>query len=167
MLPAFIYFAVQHEVFVGNVENLLKANLFSLESEQVYNAARAVFKWREIQQSPILDKLISRVIYSLNLKLENSLGILFIVNKLYESNYLSEQDIDLLTDLLPLIFDSSDYSLADEQDSKTGEISLRRKQIANIVDLIVNRNPDYKDKVSYILEEVAVDPLPEVRYWKD
>lgn len=167
VLPAFIYFAVQHEVFVGNVENLLKANLFSLESEQVYNAARAVFKWREIQQSPILDKLISRVIYSLNLKLENSLGILFIVNKLYESNYLSEQDIDLLTDLLPLIFDSSDYSLADEQDSKTGEISLRRKQIANIVDLIVNRNPDYKDKVSYILEEVAVDPLPEVRYWKD
>jgi len=161
-------FAANNSAFVGHVEKLIRQNLQGHTPSKAAPATFALLKWREIQASPTTDRLISRLIYLLGANLGESLSaLLWTAGQLYIKGYLSNNDIESLTETVPWVFDSADYKSIAPHSREAITISLVRAECVKLAQSILARNQNESSELRRIVDEAKQDPLPEVRFALD
>ena len=164
ILPALTFFT-KNASFVDIIHSLIKNNFYQADNKRVGWAAEAIYTWRKIDEiSPIVNQLVTRLIYSININQTNLVSILSIVYRLLNYNYLSNNDKELLSETLPIFFDSTSYELINEKSIVGANISIIRKRCVMLADKLSNDIVDNAELLR-IIEEAQTDPLPEVRYW--
>lgn len=164
ILPALAFFT-KNASFIDNIYSLIKNNFYHADNKRVAWAAEAIYTWKEIDEiSPLVNQLVTRLIYSINISQTNLVSILSIVYRLLNSNYLSNNDKELLSETLPIFFDSTSYELINEKSIVGANISIIRKRCVMLADKLSNDIVDNAELLR-IIEEAKIDPLPEVRFW--
>lgn len=164
ILPALTFFT-KNASFVDIIHSLIKNNFYQADNKRVGWAAEAIYTWRKIDEiSPIVNQLVTRLIYSININQTNLVSILSIVYRLLNFKYLSNNDKELLSETLPIFFDSTSYELINEKSIVGANISIIRKLCVMLGDNLL-KNGMESTELLRIIEEAKTDPLPEVRYW--
>ncbi|TGP42603.1 hypothetical protein EN873_45075 [bacterium M00.F.Ca.ET.230.01.1.1] len=164
ILPALTFFT-KNASFVDIIHSLIKNNFYQADNKRVGWAAEAIYTWRKIDEiSPIVNQLVTRLIYSININQTNLVSILSIVYRLLNFKYLSNNDKELLSETLPIFFDSTSYELINEKSIVGANISIIRKLCVMLGDNL-SKNGMESTELLRIIEEAKTDPLPEVRYW--
>jgi hypothetical protein len=162
---AFTYFAIANERFVERVESLIRFGLRSTDSRKVAYSSHALLKWREKKSSLSLNGLILMLIYQIGSGRAMGLAaILRTANEMYNKSFLSETEVERLVEILPVIFETSDYNNALRSNREAVSVSLIRaacvKFSRDILTMSKNENKDLRR----ILEDAKSDALPEVRF---
>lgn len=164
ILPALTFFT-KNASFIDIIHSLIKNNFYQADNKRVGWAAEAIYTWRKIDEiSPIVNQLVTRLIYSININQTNLVSILSIVYRLLNFKYLSNNDKELLSETLPIFFDSTSYELINEKSIVGANISIIRKLCVMLGDNL-SKNGMESTELLRIIEEAKTDPLPEVRYW--
>ncbi|TCP92099.1 SIR2-like protein [Cricetibacter osteomyelitidis] len=166
ILMAFPYFAVADETLVEPIENIIRKNFLSTGTNKSAYASYALLTWREMQDSPIVNRLIKRFIYLIGSNSRQGLAaLLWTANEMFKKNYLSDEDIKSLTEIVPIIFDSTDYERISPYSEESVSISFIRAACVRFTkDLIEDAEEDGNSELLRVLETAKHDPLPEVRY---
>lgn len=79
ILPALTFFT-KNASFVDNIYSLIKNNFYHADNKRVAWAAEAIYTWKKIDEiSPLVNQLVTRLIYSINISQTNLVSILSIV----------------------------------------------------------------------------------------
>lgn len=164
ILPALTFFT-KNASFVESIYSLIKNNFYNTDNKRVAWAAEAIFTWKKIDEiNPIVDKLVTRLIYSINISQTNLVSILKITYRLLNLNFLNINDKELLSEILPIFFDSTNYKLIDNRSIVGANISIIRKLCVMIADNL-SKDSVENTELLRVIEEAKTDPLPEVRFW--
>ncbi|MDM2929388.1 SIR2 family protein [Citrobacter sp. Cm046] len=165
VLIALAYFAAANETFASRMENIYKKTLQDKNPSKVVCTSWAIYTWRKLNKSHVVERLIIRLIYLIGPNRTIGLkGLLQTANKMYSSGYLSEKNIEPLVEILPIIFDNTDYNDINPTSRESVSISLVRTECVKLAnDILEGRGSDNKELLR-ILEEATLDPLPEVRF---
>ena len=165
VMTSLVYFANQSEEIAGRIERLIGQGLQDPNSTKVANAAHALLRWRDLNDSPRTSRLVSRLIYLIGWNRINGLSaILWTANKMYLKGYLSPADLQSVIDVLPIIFDSTDYSSITASSREAISVSLVRAACVRLARDIQNGSSGHVGELCRILEEAKLDALPEVRF---
>jgi hypothetical protein len=159
-LIALPYFARVDSKVCETVEKTLSERLLKTSHGDVANAAFAVATWRELDNSPTVQRLITRLIHRLALLRDGLAGGVEAVHQLLAGKFLSDGEIKLLSETLPAIFDGVAY--ANPQGDSVSS-SLIRAGCVRLAHDILQQLPD-SDELKRILQEGREDALPEVRF---
>ncbi len=161
-------FAASNSAFNGQVEKLIRQDLQGRAPSKVAPSAFALLKWREIQSSPATDRLTSRLIYLLGANLGEGLpALLWTAGQLYAKNWLSNDDIESLTESVPWVFDSVDYKNIAPSSREAISASLVRSECVKLARSIISISQNEDRELLRIIDEAKQDPLPEVRFALD
>jgi len=86
---------------------------------------------------------------------------------MYNKGYLSEGDIESLVEVLPVIFDNTDYRNISLASREVVSVSLLRAACVELARDILNKSQDQNCELLRVLEEARQDALPEVRFAVD
>jgi hypothetical protein len=163
---AFAYFSANNFSFSDRVEKTIRQGLQERSANKVAFSSYALLKWRELDESPATRRLTSRLIYLIGSKRMIGLpALLWTANQMYMKNYLSEEDIDSLVELLPIIYDEADYKSISHISQEAVSISLVRAACVSIAkDILINYQGDGSEELLRMMEEARQDTLPEVRF---
>jgi hypothetical protein len=160
---ALSYFASTNDAWSLQVEKIIRQGLQGRDANEVAFAAFALFKWREIKLSPATDRLTSRLVYLLGANLSAGLSsLLWIAGQMYINGYFSDNQIELLVESVPVVFDSALYDSISPSGREAVSISLVRAECAKLAQMLLDKNKN--DELLRILDEARNDPLPEVRF---
>ena len=163
-IEAFIFFAVSDQNFSDKVEKIIRRGLHEQKSNGVVWASFALLKWRKLDDSPATGRLISRFIHLIGLnQIDGMANLISVANQMYTKGFLSDADTESLIDVLPIIFDNSDYSNTPHTSHEAVSVSLRRAECAKLARNILGMTKTNKELLS-IVEEARHDALPEVRF---
>jgi hypothetical protein len=133
--------------------------------KKVASSAFALLKWREVDESPAIDRLISRLVYLLGSNLRSGLpALLWTAGQMYAKDYLSDGNVESLVESVPVVFDSADYKNISPSSRESVSISLVRAECVRLARDILNKQEDKSGELLRILEEAKRDALPEVRF---
>lgn len=164
LLTLFVYFAVANEEFVERVEKLIRQSLQTKESNTLACASYALLNWRKMKKSAIIDKLILRLVYLIGLNNIVSLpALLWTANEMYSNGYLHNSEIESLSEIIPIIFDTLDYNNIATSSKESVNASLTRKACVKFARTLTKSNQYNNDELLRILDEAKHDALPEVR----
>ena len=180
---ALVYFANTNNVISTKVERIIIRGLNDHDPNKVACSAFALLKWMEIVGTSVTTKLISRLIYLVESWRAVGLpALLWTVHQMYNNEWLSEEDVAVLTDSIPAIFDGANYkrisrlktpgrisiwrgSAANDDASRDAiSASLTRAACIRLARDILNRSQDKNSELLRVLEEARNDALPEVRF---
>lgn len=165
ILMAYPYFAVSDENFICRTEELIKKGFQSIEGHKLAYASYALLTWRELQDLPVINKLIKRLIYMISSNQKQGLApLLWTANQMYKKEYLSGEDIESLSEIIPVIFDSTSYERVSPYNQESVSISLVRAACVRLARDILNKEQNDDVDLKRILEMAKTDPLPEVRF---
>lgn len=165
ILMAYPYFAASDKVFIERVESLIKKGFQSIEPNKLAYTSYALLTWRELQDSSVINKLIKRLIYMIGSNQKQGLAaLLWTANQMYKKDYLSNEDIESLSEILPVIFDSTSYERIPPYNQESVSISLVRAACVRLARDILNKEQNDDVDLKRILEVAKNDPLPEVRF---
>ncbi|MEP3351644.1 MAG: SIR2 family protein [Marinomonas sp.] len=166
-LIAFPYFAEALEEKVYIVENLLRNSLLDSDHHFVSQAAIAILKWRELENSDAVKRLISLIVTMISYnQTSNMYRLLWAVNSMLSKGYLSETDSLILCDSAPRVFDSMSYSQDFLNEIQIANIPLVRAECVKLAIGLLKMDDDKESNfhLKRIIEEAKTDPLPEVRF---
>jgi hypothetical protein len=83
---------------------------------------------------------------------------------MYEKGFLSDSDIEFLTEILPVIFDNTDYKRISAVGKDAASVSLVRADCVKMAKGILSKGLGGDNELQRILDEAEHDPLPEVRF---
>jgi len=161
----FAHFVAHDQSLGDTVKKLIVAELHDEEPRRAISAARAIVIWHKAEKSQITENLCSRLIHVAASSQTSALhGILESLAELYSDGCLTVQQKQSLVEILPIVFDSSDYK--HRRFSRSGldaaSVSLTRRECVRIASAVL------KDRNDADLERIIAlgseDPLPEVRF---
>ncbi|HIF9513930.1 TPA: SIR2 family NAD-dependent protein deacylase [Photobacterium damselae] len=157
------YFVQNNSILEVRLEKDLRKFLHSSDTESVSNAALAILEWRKLYKCESNENLIAALIIMVTLSRESSaVNVLWSINELLQYNYLLERQISLLTEVIPTLFDNSNYNVERRTLNEWANVSLLR---AEVVKLAKNLNDmSSHSELERVISEAKVDPLPEVRF---
>ena len=162
---AFPYFAAANSDFDDQVERLIRQGMQEQSSDRVGYSSSALLKWREISASEAITRLILRLVYTIGSSRSNGLAsLLRTAGQLYRTGYISEGETDSLVEILPVIFDSSDYKNVSHSSREAVTVSLVRAASVTLARDILKGSEVKNPELIRILEEARHDALPEVRF---
>lgn len=162
---AFAYFTKKSDAIADEVEKLIRKGLQDQSANRVAHSSYALLKWRELSDSPYTSRLISRLVYLIGSNLMPGLAaLIWTANEMYKKEYLTDGDTELLADILPVIFDSSDYKNITPESREAVSVSLIRAACARLARDFLTKLPDANSELIRILTEAKQDALPEVRF---
>lgn len=165
VLIAFSYFAAANEIFIGRVEKLIRQGFQSEDVDKLAYAAYTLLEWRNLKASPAIDKLILRLVYLIGSnRIVGLPALLWTANQMYCREYLSPDNIEVLTEILPVIFDSAGYCNISPSSRESVSISFVRAACVKLARDILNKSKNDDIELNRILAEAKLDALPEVRF---
>lgn len=165
ILMAFPYFAVSNEILVERVENIIKKSFQSIDANRLAYVSYAILAWRDLQYSDVVNRLIKRFIYYIaSNRMQGLAALLWTANQMYKKEYLSSEDIESLIEILPIIFDSTDYQRINPYSKESVSISFIRAACVKLARDILNNATEKNIELEKMLEVAKQDALPEVRF---
>ncbi|MBD0986512.1 SIR2 family protein [Klebsiella michiganensis] len=165
VLVALAYFSAANDAFTERLENLYKKTLQSKDIDKVVCTSYAIYTWMKLNKSSAVERLAVRLIYLIEPNRMAYLhGLLWTVNEMYCSEYLSNRDIEFLVDILPVIFDSATYTDINPASKESVSISLVRAACVRLAKDILTISHSENKELYRIINEAKLDPLPEVRF---
>ena len=162
---ALSHFAVSNGGFSNRVEKTIRQGLQGRDSNKAACASYAILKWAELSSSPSTARLVSRLIYQIGSSRSVGLpSLLRTTNQMLKKHYLSEQDIDELAEIVPLVFDGAGYAEVNFASREAVSVSLLRAACVRLAADILLMTGNCNAGLSRVLEEASRDPLPEVRF---
>lgn len=162
---AFAYFAAANTCFIDRVEKIIRRGLQEQNSNRVAYSSYALLKWRELNNSPATARLITRLIYLIGSNRMVGLpALLWTANQMYNKGYLSKVDVEPLVEILPVIFDTTDYRNFSQASREAVSVSLLRAACVTFARDMLNESEDKNSELLRVLEEARQDALPEVRF---
>lgn len=167
LIRAFIPFVLNNSQWQKQIIDIIKKGLKSKDELIVADAANAILQWGDKLSNrkvirPLIQKLINHIE---SVKLIGIVNILPVINKMLNQGWLTNDDINILIENLPEIYNECDYRYI--TDNNTIEISLFPTIRARCVKLardILKRSNQLNLDLQDILEEAKNDALPEVRF---
>lgn len=166
-LIAFPYFANTLEGKAAVIETLIRNSLLDSDHHFVTQAAIAILKWRELESSDAVKRLISLIVTMISYnQTSNMYRLLWVVNSMLFKGYLSETDSLILCDSAPRVFDSMSYSQDFLNEIQIANIPLVRAECVKLAIGLLKMDDDKESDLHLkrIIEEAKTDPLPEVRF---
>lgn len=164
-LIALPYFAAENEAFVEPVEKLLRQGLHSGDANELAYASFALLTWRNLQNSPSIERLLVRLIYLIgSTRIIGLPALLSTANKMLNKEYLTEENIDSLVEFVPIIFDNAGYRNIAPASRESVSVSFVRAACVRLAKDIMGKKHENQSELIRILAEAKRDALPEVRF---
>jgi hypothetical protein len=162
LLVGLSIFAASNNSLTPIVEKILRKEIISPVNKNASYAAFGLLKWRKLNDCHEVNKLIGNLIFLIGTKYRPS--SLWTVGELLNESYLSESDIDLLAETLPIIFDNSAYLNHAQISEDVVNLSLVRAECIKLAKAIQKNKKTGIEELNRIILEASSDPLPEVRF---
>lgn len=164
-LIAFPYFAIANDIFIEPVESLIRQGLQSNDANKLAYASYALSNWRDQKESPAIDRLIVRLVYLIGAnRIPGLSALLWTANQMYCKKYLSDESIYSILEILPIIFDSTDYRNISPSGRESVSISFVRAACVRLARDIIKHSEHQNEELIRILKKAKQDALPEVRF---
>ena len=167
VLVALPYFAQNNIELEGSIEKIIREHIHSSNKNNVTSAAFAIFEWRKLYKCESTDNLIATLITMITLNRESSaISVLNSINDLLllEDGLQGDQVI-LLQEVIPSVFDNSNYTVESRTKNELANVSLLRSKVVKVAKSLLSvGNISNKKELKRVLSEAEVDPLPEVRH---
>lgn len=164
VVRAFPHFAVQDLRFSDDVETVIRQALRKKDANCAAHASYALLIWRELNNSPATERLITALISQIaSNRMPGLAGLLWTANQMYDKGYLSASDTDSLVEIVPALFDA-DYGSIPVKSREAVSTSLVRAACVRLARDILKINERKSDGLLRVLEEAREDALPEVRF---
>ncbi|RMX05960.1 SIR2 family protein [Corticibacter populi] len=165
ILIALPYFTVANESFIEPVERLIRQGLQSDDANKLAYASYALLTWRDQKESLAIDRLIVRLVYLIGSNRMTGLSaLLWTANQMYCKKYLSDESIESLVEIVPVIYDNAGYINISPSGRESVSVSFVRAACVRLARDIVSNGEHQNDELLRILEEAKQDALPEVRF---
>lgn len=165
VLSPFSYFSAANSIFIKPVEKLIRQGLQAREANKLAQVSFALLTWRDLEEQPALNGLILRLVYLIGSNRISGLpALLWTANQMHNREYLIDEHIESLVEVLPVIFDNAGYSDISPSSRDSVSISFVRAACVRLARDILSRSQDKNGELLRILEEAKQDPLPEVRF---
>lgn len=165
ILVAFAHFAAADDSFSERVEKLIRRSLQSKRSVDVANASYAILKWRDLQKSHATDRLVQMLIYLIGSGRSIALpALLWTANELLNKGLLSKAESDILVEVIPVIFDASNYHDVSPSSEASITASLIRSACHTLARDILRASAEDNAELRRVVLEASEDVLPEVRF---
>lgn len=166
-LPALVYFSRINEGSAKAVAKIIQAALRSRDSTQVSYSAIALRKWMDLPESELsaeFKSLISMVIVII--ESSRSIGLqqlIWLARALLNGKRLSEEQRKILVEVVPAVFDATDYNNIDPSSPEAVSASTIREECVRLAQLLRQQFSE-DQKLTELLARSQADPLPEVRF---
>lgn len=161
----FVYFAQINDILATKVGRIIGKGLQDQNSSKVAYSAYALLKWREITSTETITKLISRLIYLIESGRTVGLSeLLWTANQMCNKDYLFEEELAVLIDSIPTIFDNTKYKFISPVSRDAVSVSFIRVACVRLARDILGRIQEKNSELVRVLEEARQDQLPEVRF---
>lgn len=165
VIMAFAYFAASNASFAPRVEKMIRQQLHDKSGNSAACAAHAVLCWRELSDDPSVKRLVSSLITQVGVNQSAGLAaLIWTANQMYRRGYLSKDEVAILLETVPVVFDASDYSRVVPASREAVGISLVRAACVRLAADAVAKGQDADGELARVLEQAKVDALPEVRF---
>jgi hypothetical protein len=161
-LPYFVKNKPEHST---RIEKIISECLQKRESKFSNYAAWAIVKWREIDSTAPIEKLIVRLVYLIGSGRTRGLaGWIDAANELLKNAWLNSEQIQSLKENIPVVFESTNYVNIDIHDQwNPVDIPLIRTACAGIAKTILQKAHS-NDSINHLVSVAKNDPIPEVRH---
>ena len=157
------YFAQNNVALEDNLEKILRKCLHSSDTESVSNAAFTILEWRKLYRCESNENLIATLITMVTLNRESSaVSVLWSINELLQSKYLLDYQVSLLKEVIPTLFDNSNYNIERRTLNELANVSLLRAEVVKLARTL--NDVSSHNELERVISEAKVDPLPEVRF---
>ncbi|HDY8018864.1 TPA: SIR2 family protein [Vibrio vulnificus] len=157
------YFAQNNSALENNLEKVLRKYLHSSDPENVSNAAFTILEWRKLYKCEANESLIATLIIMVTLSRESSaVSVLWSINELLKNQYLIDHQVTLLKDVIPTLFDNSNYNAERRTLNELANVSLLRAEVVKLAKTL--NDVSSHSELERVVSEAKVDPLPEVRF---
>lgn len=165
VLIALTYFAAANENLTEKVEKMLRQGFLSKNANKVAYTSYALLAWRDMNESPIVERLILRLISLIGWnRMIGQQALLWTANQMYCKDYLSPENIESLVEILPVIFDNTEYCDITPSSRESVSVSLVRAACVRLTRDILSKSQNKNGELLRIQEEAMHDSLPEVRF---
>ncbi|BCV63126.1 hypothetical protein TUM17386_27970 [Shewanella algae] len=157
------YFTKNNFALEKNLEEVLRKCLHNSGTESVSYAAFTILEWRKLYKCESNENLIATLITMVTLSRESSaVSVLWSINELLQNKYLLDHQVSMLKEVIPTLFDNSNYNVERRTLDELTNVSLLRAEVVKLAKTLndVSRHSELERVVS----EAKVDPLPEVRF---
>lgn len=158
-----VFFADVPEL-TRQIEKTLRLSLQAQDSSVVNFAARAVMEWRLRSDCDAAKRLVSIVVFLLGTHRINELPVVIdTLERLFEQEALTSEEIASIDDVLPIIFHSAKYDSFSQDGRVDATISLVRAGCVKLARALLRRRSS-NSELENILLVARSDALPEVRF---
>ncbi|WP_420390532.1 SIR2 family protein [Marinobacter sp.] len=165
VLIALPYFAAANEVFTEPVEKVIRQGLQSEDAKELAYASYALLTWRDLKNSPAIERLTLRLVYLIGSNRMIGLpALLWTTNQMLNKEYLTKESVESLVEILPVIFDNAGYRNIDPASRESVSVSFVRAACVRLAKDIIGKSHDKRSELIRVLEEARRDALPEVRF---
>ncbi|MDN3399416.1 hypothetical protein QL919_11835 [Psychrobacter sp. APC 3426] len=163
VLSSFIYFSKKFDMAFDTLMKDIREGFYKEDIRKVVSSANALLNWCKFDFNDALKPLISKLIYSINLSRTNGLTtLIYTANKLYSLEYLSNENISTLFEVVPIIFDGTAYENVNPTSHLAINVTSVRSECIKLARELLKNNSN--SELKRITEEAKIDPLPEVRF---
>src|SRR5690606_25002611 len=139
----------------------IRQGLQSGDAHKLSYASYALLTWRSLKESSVIDRLILRMIYLIGTTQTTGLSaLLWTANQMYSKEYLSDENVESLVEVLPIIFDNTEYINISLSGRESVSVSLVRAACVRLARALVSSSEDQNGELLRILEEAKLDALP-------
>ncbi|MDR8399531.1 SIR2 family protein [Paraburkholderia sp. USG1] len=147
------------------IEAKIRHGLHDREANVVAYASHALLTWREIAGLDSCTNLIRHMIYVLASGRSAGLAaLLWTARQMHNNGWLDTQEIAVLTDSIPVLFEERDYAGIQYGSREAVSASSVRAACVRLARDILKRSEKPDDGLLEILGSARDDPLPEVRF---
>ena len=165
-LAALPYFLLpEKEKRANEIETIIRQNFFSSDYLSVTASVFAIFNWMKLSHQNKIrypEHLTSMLLFSIEAGRTIGLtSVLYYIRKFISNKWLNQNEIEHLSNLLPILFSNMHYEKAYVDRSIEVSVPIIRVEIVKTVKKLNTINPS--DALSNLIEEAKKDLLPEVR----
>ncbi|CAD7492631.1 SIR2 family NAD-dependent protein deacylase [Aeromonas dhakensis] len=160
---AFTYFATANHTLIERVEKTIRQGFHSKGNFLAFSS-RALLKWRGMMELPVIERLILRLVYLTESGFKSGLSVqLSVIKEMLSNGFLNSEHIDSLVEIIPVIFDNSNYVNISPSSRESVSISFVRASCVELAKELLNKT-SHNSELIRILDEAQRDSLPEVRF---
>ncbi len=165
IIEGFIYFAQNDKELVTRVASIIRRGLRGGDSRTIAQSSFALLKWRkEASECIEITVLISKLIYLIESERAKGLtSLIWTANRLLCEGWLSNENIEVLSDCIPYVFEGADYRSVNPAGEEAISVSILRASCVRLAQELTDRQPD-KEGLLSLLQVARKDSLPEVRF---
>ncbi|ARB44138.1 SIR2 family NAD-dependent protein deacylase [Alloalcanivorax xenomutans] len=165
ILIAFPYFASENKACFEPTQKLIRQGLQSNDANKLAYASYALLTWRTLKESPVIENLVLRLIYLVGSNRMVGLpALLWTANQMHNRQYLTSESVESLIEILPVIFDNTEYKNISLLSRESISVSFVRAACVRLAKDIMRKGKDQNSELIRILKEARKDTLPEVRF---